>query len=90
MICPKCQTENPDGAKFCIECGQSLRLELVCPRCGHTNPKDSDFCEEYGHSLTEQRLKMAKELSQRSRTGVDMHLVAWGLSVLFIAFLEYE
>jgi hypothetical protein len=21
MKCPKCQSENPEGMKFCIECG---------------------------------------------------------------------
>ena len=53
MICPKCQYDNTEGAKFCRKCGQSLTLELVCPQCGHTNPKDSDFCEECGHPLAE-------------------------------------
>ena len=26
MKCPRCQHENPDGAKFCIECGHNLTL----------------------------------------------------------------
>lgn len=54
MICPNCQYENTEGAKFCRRCGQPLRLELVCPQCGHTNPKDSDFCEECGQRLVEE------------------------------------
>jgi class 3 adenylate cyclase len=28
MKCPKCQTENPEGAKFCNECGNKLYEEL--------------------------------------------------------------
>jgi uncharacterized membrane protein YvbJ len=24
MFCPKCGTENPDGAKFCSRCGGAL------------------------------------------------------------------
>ena len=24
MKCPRCQTENPEGAKFCNECGNKL------------------------------------------------------------------
>lgn len=24
MKCPKCQNENPDKAKFCIECGKTM------------------------------------------------------------------
>ena len=53
MKCPKCQTENPEGAKFCIECGQSLQLEMVCPECGHTNIPGSKFCKECGQRLVE-------------------------------------
>ena len=33
MKCPNCEHENPEGAKFCIKCGQSLLAELVCPDC---------------------------------------------------------
>ncbi len=54
MKCPKCQTESPEGAKFCIECGQSLQLEMVCPECGHTNIPGSKFCKECGHHLVEE------------------------------------
>ncbi|MBI4518716.1 MAG: zinc ribbon domain-containing protein [Deltaproteobacteria bacterium] len=32
MRCPSCQHENPDGAKFCLECGG--RLALSCAQCG--------------------------------------------------------
>ena len=54
MKCPKCQTENPEGVKFCGECGQSLQIELACPECGHVNPLDVKFCYECGHSLIEE------------------------------------
>jgi tetratricopeptide (TPR) repeat protein len=53
MRCPKCQADNPDGVKFCGECGQPLRTELVCPACGHKNPTSIKFCHECGHSLAE-------------------------------------
>ena len=49
MICPKCQTELPEGGNFCNECGQ--RLERVCPACGQKNPPGSKFCSECGESL---------------------------------------
>jgi len=52
MKCPKCQTENPEKAKFCKKCGQSLQTELVCSRCHHTNPHDSEFCVECGLPLS--------------------------------------
>ncbi|HEY91003.1 MAG TPA: protein kinase [Dehalococcoidia bacterium] len=53
MQCPKCQTENIEGAKFCKTCGQPLHTERLCPQCGHVNSPDSGFCIECGHSLTE-------------------------------------
>ena len=36
MKCPKCQFENPEGLKFCGECG--AKLDRVCPKCGSSNP----------------------------------------------------
>ena len=26
MLCPSCDVENPEGAKFCRECGQHVNL----------------------------------------------------------------
>ncbi len=30
LRCPKCDTENPVGAKFCMQCG--AKLENLCPK----------------------------------------------------------
>ena len=49
MKCPNCQFDNPEGAKFCNECGN--KLELSCPECGKINPVGSKFCNECGHDL---------------------------------------
>jgi class 3 adenylate cyclase/tetratricopeptide (TPR) repeat protein len=49
MKCPKCQTDNKEGAKFCIECGH--KLELKCPRCSHPLPPVAKFCEMCGHPI---------------------------------------
>lgn len=54
MKCPHCQAENPEGVKFCGECGRSLAVELTCPQCGHKNPQGVKFCYECGHPLVEQ------------------------------------
>jgi hypothetical protein len=32
MKCLKCQFENPDSAKFCINCGAPMKFH--CPHCG--------------------------------------------------------
>jgi class 3 adenylate cyclase len=50
MICPKCQSDLPNGAKFCHECGQIT--ELACPKCATIIPPDSKFCLQCGHPLS--------------------------------------
>lgn len=51
MICPNCQTTNPNGSKFCNECG--TKLPAPCPNCGQQNPQGAKFCNECGHRLAE-------------------------------------
>ena len=51
MKCPKCQFENPDGMKFCGECGS--KLEKICPNCQFSNPVKFKFCGNCGHDLSE-------------------------------------
>ncbi len=50
MKCPKCQFENPEGMKFCGDCG--VRLEKTCPKCNSSNPPGFKFCGECGHNFT--------------------------------------
>ena len=49
MKCPKCQFDNPQDSKFCLECGQ--KLELGCPECGKALPIGAKFCNECGCNL---------------------------------------
>src|SRR3954453_10206339 len=46
---PACGTANPDGAKFCVECG--ARLSLSCPSCGAPVAFGQRFCAECGTPL---------------------------------------
>lgn len=52
-ICDKCGYENPDDAKFCIECGRELVNDsnIICPKCGAKNTSDSAFCYNCGMQL---------------------------------------
>ena len=52
MHCTHCGFENPDGMKFCGECGTAL--QHLCPQCGFENPPRFKFCGECGASLTAQ------------------------------------
>jgi class 3 adenylate cyclase len=52
MQCSQCQHENPEGLKFCNECG--IPLTIRCAQCGFANQPGSKFCGECGTSLTQQ------------------------------------
>jgi hypothetical protein len=44
--CPSCKSENPDRAKFCMDCGQ--RFGRTCVECGSELPDAARFCVECG------------------------------------------
>lgn len=51
--CPNCGTRNPDGLKFCQECGSRLGIvtKITCPGCGFVNEAGTRFCGECGTRL---------------------------------------
>lgn len=59
MNCPQCNAENPDGAKFCSKCGQSMAVpELVqpppvtnCPACQAPKADEAKFCGGCGYGF---------------------------------------
>lgn len=49
MRCPSCHADNPDRAKFCLECGAKLAPAVqACPQCGAELPVGAKFCLECG------------------------------------------
>jgi class 3 adenylate cyclase/predicted ATPase len=61
MQCPECQHENPESAKFCVECGE--KFEKTCPACGFSNSPSFKFCAECGHNITQPSEPAPKDLS---------------------------
>ena len=49
MNCASCGTENPAGARFCMNCGNAL--ERRCPNCGTPAPPEARFCMNCGATL---------------------------------------
>src|SRR5713101_3061882 len=49
MRCASCGFENPEGAKFCIECGGAVKN--ACPSCGFDNLPQAKFCAACGTTL---------------------------------------
>jgi class 3 adenylate cyclase/tetratricopeptide (TPR) repeat protein len=61
MNCPKCESDNREGVKFCEECG--AKFELVCPSCKVKIPLGKKFCGECGQNLTLISEEASKEFS---------------------------
>jgi class 3 adenylate cyclase len=61
MQCRKCQFENPEGVKFCVECGK--KIELICPECGFPSSPNFKFCGECGHHFIVSSKRPSNELS---------------------------
>jgi class 3 adenylate cyclase len=49
MRCASCGFENPEGMKFCEECG--TQLLRVCPSCGQQVRPTAKFCGDCGTTL---------------------------------------
>jgi predicted ATPase/class 3 adenylate cyclase len=49
LVCEHCGFQNPEKAKFCVECG--TRVEIRCQNCGKENPPTHKFCFECGGKL---------------------------------------
>jgi uncharacterized membrane protein YvbJ len=52
MRCPNCNSENPDNARFCIECGAAFARR--CRKRGIDNLREAKLCSGCGSVLTEQ------------------------------------
>lgn len=49
MKCANCQTLNPQGARFCLNCGTAF--SSTCSNCGSDLPADARFCINCGQPV---------------------------------------
>src|SRR4029434_10832195 len=75
MRCLSCGFENPEGAKFCIECGGALKN--ACPSCQFGNLPYAKFCAECGTQLMGQS-HVPTRPSQGEEQAVDAQLQTQG------------
>ncbi len=64
--CAKCGARLPDGAKFCLECGEPVKVAppagyVVCPGCSQTVVKGR-FCPECGYKFVSECPKCGAHL----------------------------
>jgi len=72
MHCQNCSAENPQGAKFCIQCATPfLRL---CEKCSYDNPSAARYCAQCAAPLDDAASILAKAESIDSPTGERRHL----------------
>ena len=98
MQCPKCQSDNPGGMKFCGECGSALKL--TCSQCNFTNPSGFKFYGECGgklesHVEAADPVKATKSATQQTSLKDDLNYAALTASerkhvrVLFSDLTDY-
>jgi class 3 adenylate cyclase len=51
MTCSNCGSENPEGNRFCADCGAPLLIR--CPNCGSEGPPGKRFCGACGTALVD-------------------------------------
>lgn len=59
LRCQECGTANPEGTRFCQQCGTKLEIPapaapvevVTCPGCGFQNPVGTRFCQECGKDM---------------------------------------
>ena len=71
MLCSRCGSENPEGAKFCIQCATPFSHR--CQRCGFENPSEARFCAQCAAHLGAVGLS-AEAGPRHSLTGERRHL----------------
>jgi predicted amidophosphoribosyltransferase len=49
MRCPRCQHDNPQGARFCEEC--ATPLARTCSNCGAALSATAKFCHACAHPV---------------------------------------
>lgn len=52
ITCRKCNSQIPEGSKFCLQCGEKVDESLFCPNCGEKLPQNAKFCLGCGTKLS--------------------------------------
>src|SRR5713226_2248612 len=72
MRCQNCSAENPQGAKFCIQCATPFSHR--CQKCGFENPSEAKFCAQCAAPLDAAAPIHAESEASDGLTGERRHL----------------
>jgi hypothetical protein len=72
MKCPNCQQENPEGKKFCGDCGS----DLSSPRAVSGPPVPTDL-QSVIQQVVNERLKDQKVIEVEAAEGIVNRLITW-------------
>ncbi len=78
MRCSKCGSENPDGKRFCGDCG--TLLGKGCQKCGADNPPGKRFCGDCGAPLWANNAAAGSPASSWSTPGIRITADQTGVS----------
>jgi hypothetical protein len=69
VLCAQCKTENPEGLKFCNECGAPFKA--LCVSCGFENAPCAKFCGQCGAALGPSAAASPKNPNDSSIRAID-------------------
>jgi class 3 adenylate cyclase/tetratricopeptide (TPR) repeat protein len=72
MRCQNCSAENPQGAKFCIQCATPFSHR--CQKCSFENPSEAKFCAQCAAPLDAATPIRAESEASDGLTGERRHL----------------
>lgn len=85
LICPQCQSENPNTNKFCQHCGISLTA-IVCPECRNNVSLSEENCQNCGaeigtvwQAIISGTRELKLEIKQEERADSDVDLSEQGV-----------
>ena len=72
MRCQNCSAENPEGAKFCIECAAPIKRQ--CPQCNFDNPAAAKFCAQCATPLRAAAIRQPLKAGAPNSAGIGVTL----------------
>ncbi len=81
-ICPECNTDNPESATICFNCGYPFFNEIRCPECNRKIQKNNSACPICGFPLE----KTDEVSTANLKTNSTIKYLGYGLWVFALVF----